>query len=212
MMKSSVSYAALALTLAITMSPFAAWAQTVPASDATADAPGAEWSNDIIITGEKLSRRLQDTPTSVAVTSAQDIDDQNLRNFYDIAQRTANITTTFQNSGFTIRGIANTNVTGVGTSDLATVYLDGSPLPRVALSGPLDLWDIDSVEILRGPQSTLQGRNALAGAVIIKTTDPSDDWSGRGDRRADRRRSDRVSPVGRAQPDRWADRQSNAGR
>ena len=44
------------------------------------------------------------------------------------------------------------------------------------ISGVLDMWDVRQVEILRGPQSTLQGRNTLAGAVVINTEDPSWEW------------------------------------
>lgn len=139
----------------------------------------AEEPADIIVTGEKTDRSIQDTPTSVRVFTREDIERENLTNVFDLFRRTANVSTTFDDQGFTIRGIANDNVTGVGTGDLATVYLDGSPLPRAALQGPLDLWDLDAVEILRGPQSTLQGRNALAGSVILRTTEPSFDWSGR---------------------------------
>lgn len=134
---------------------------------------------EIVVTGEKANRSIQDTPTSVRVFSKEDIERENLTNVFDLFRRTANVSTTFDDQGFTIRGIANDNVTGVGTGDLATVYLDGSPLPRAALQGPLDLWDLEAVEILRGPQSTLQGRNALAGAVILRTTAPSFDWTGR---------------------------------
>ncbi|WEK45973.1 MAG: TonB-dependent receptor [Candidatus Andeanibacterium colombiense] len=168
------SYFAIAIALAGTATPVLAEEALAGASVEASDAP-----NEIIVTGEKISRSLQDTPTSVQVITSGDIQKQNLVDVYDAIDQTANVTSTFAKSGFTIRGIANTNVTGVGTGDLATVYLDGSPLPRTALSGPLDLWDVSQVEILRGPQSTLQGRNALAGAIIIKTADPTFEWSGK---------------------------------
>jgi outer membrane receptor protein involved in Fe transport len=163
-----------ALAVALLPAAVPAVAQEAPAPANSPDAPV-----EIIVTGEKIDRSLQDTPTSVQVLTATDIEQENLVDIYDAIDRTANVTSTFAKSGFTIRGIANSNVTGVGTGDLATVYLDGSPLPRSALSGPLDLWDVSQVEILRGPQSTLQGRNALAGAVIISTTDPTFDWTGK---------------------------------
>jgi outer membrane receptor protein involved in Fe transport len=46
-------------------------------------------------------------------------------------------------------------------------------------TGPLDLYDISQVEVFRGPQSTVQGRNALAGAVVLRTTDSSYQWNGK---------------------------------
>ncbi|MDP3768010.1 MAG: TonB-dependent receptor, partial [Dehalococcoidia bacterium] len=79
-----------------------------------------------------------------------------------------------------IRGISNTSVSGVGSGGLATVYVDGAPIPERQLhTTPLDLWDVAQVEVLRGPQSTLQGRNALAGAIVIRTQDPTFSWTGR---------------------------------
>jgi len=146
---------------------------------AEVEAPSTQLE-ELVVTGEKTDRSIQDTPTSVAVVTAKEIEEQNLVDIYDLINRTANLNSTFGKQGFTIRGIANANVTGVGTGDLATVYLDGSPLPRAAVnSGPLDLWDLAQVEILRGPQSTLQGRNALAGAIILKTADPTFEWTGK---------------------------------
>lgn len=148
---------------------------------ATADAPATTGeSNEIVVTGMKFDRSLQDTPESVKVFTADDIERQSLVSVYDLIDRTANLSSRFAKSGFNIRGIANTNVSGYGFGDLATVYLDGSPLPSEAVAGgPLDLWDLEQAEILRGPQSTLQGRNALAGAIILKTADPSFDWRGK---------------------------------
>lgn len=135
---------------------------------------------ELIVTGEKAERSLQDTTTSVAVISAKRIEEEKIQSFFEVVNRTANVAETYGPSGFTIRGISNTNVSGGGNSGLATVYIDGAPVPERRLNGgPLDLWDVSQVEILRGPQSTLQGRNALAGAVIIRTQDPTFDWTAR---------------------------------
>ncbi|MEM7360242.1 MAG: TonB-dependent receptor [Pseudomonadota bacterium] len=134
---------------------------------------------EVLVTGQKIQRSLQDTPESVAVVSAVDIVEQNILNIKDVIDRTANLTTQ-EGNRFTIRGIDSLNVSGAGLADLATIYVDGSPLPRDAtLAGPLDVWDLEQIEIFRGPQSTLQGRNALAGAIIMNTAQPSYEWSGR---------------------------------
>lgn len=142
-----------------------------------ADEPATD---DIIVTGEKSNRTLQDTTTSVAVTTPERIKDENILSIQDVYNRTANLSETYGSAGFTIRGISNTGVGAGGTADTATVYLDGAPLPSQALfGGPTDLWDIGQVEVLRGPQSTIQGLNALAGAVVITTRDPSTTaWGG----------------------------------
>lgn len=93
--------------------------------------------------------------------------------------RTPNLTVDANRTSFSIRGVDASDVSGGGYGALASVYVDGAVLPQKALSaGPLDLFDVSQVEIFRGPQSTVQGRNALAGAIIIRTTDPSYTWSG----------------------------------
>ncbi len=135
----------------------------------------------VVVTGEKTARSLQDTPSSVAVIDAKRIDDENIQNLFDVVNRTANMSQTYGTTGFTIRGISNVSVSGGGNGGLATVYVDDAPISTTGIySAPLDTWDVNHVEVLRGPQSTLQGRNALAGAVIIRTQDPTMDWSARG--------------------------------
>ena len=133
---------------------------------------------ELVVTGEKTERSLQDTVASVAVVTARRIEEENIQQFFDIANRTANVTESWGGVGFTIRGVSNRGVSGGGNGGLATVYIDGAPIQDNALStGPLDMWDVAQVEILRGPQSTLQGRNALAGAIVVRTKDPTWDWS-----------------------------------
>ena len=128
----------------------------------------------VVVTGEKTSRSLQQTVTSVAVTTAARIERENIQTFYDVVARTANMSETYGKTGFTIRGVSNMNVSGGGTGGLATVYVDGAALPLEAVyGGPLEMWDIGQVEVLRGPQSTLQGRNSLAGAVVITSANPT---------------------------------------
>jgi iron complex outermembrane recepter protein len=143
---------------------------------AGANAQQADMSEnaDIIVTGEKSNRTLQQTTTSVAVTTPERIRQETILTIQDVYNRTANVSETYGAAGFTIRGINNQGVGAGGNADTATVYVDGAPIPREALfGGPTDLWDIAQVEILRGPQSTIQGLNALAGAVVLTTRDAS---------------------------------------
>lgn len=141
-------------------------AQTAGPDDAATD--------DIVVTGEKSRRTVQETMTSVAVVTPARIRQENIQTIQDVYNRTANVGETYGAAGFTIRGINNAGVGGGGQADTATVYVDGAPIPGNALfGGPTDLWDIAQVEILRGPQSTIQGLNALAGAVVLTTRDAS---------------------------------------
>jgi outer membrane receptor protein involved in Fe transport len=155
-----------------------AWAaETAPMATADDQATAVE---AVVVTGEKSNRSLQQTVTSVAVTTAARIERENIQTFYDVVARTANMSETYGKTGFTIRGVSNMNVSGGGTGGLATIYVDGAALPMEATySGPLEMWDIGQVEVLRGPQSTLQGRNSLAGAVIITSANPTQTFQGR---------------------------------
>ncbi|MGE6696629.1 TonB-dependent receptor [Hyphomonas sp. NPDC076900] len=154
---------------------------TSAANAETEDAPETETQRTleaIIVSGEKIDRSLQETTTSVSVTTAARIEAENILSLSDIINRTANLSETYGSSGFTIRGINNANVSGGGASGLATVFVDGAPIPEgVIFNSPADMWDIAQVEVLRGPQSTLQGRNSLAGAIVMRSQDPTDDWS-----------------------------------
>lgn len=146
-----------------------AFAQEVPA-DEVDQGP----RSDIIVTGEKSARTLQQTPTSVVVVTLETIEREALITIQDVYNRTANLSETYGAAGFTIRGIGNNGVGAGGQADAASVYVDGAPISKWALyGGPTDLWDVQQVEVLRGPQSTIQGLNALAGGIIITSKDPS---------------------------------------
>jgi outer membrane receptor protein involved in Fe transport len=137
-------------------------------------------AQEIVITGEKIDRSLQETVSSVAVTTDDRLANENIQTLSDIFNRTANVSETYGSTGFTIRGIANQGVSGAGDAPVATIYVDGAAMPDQLVGvGPTDLWDVAQVEIFRGPQSTLQGLNALSGAIVIRTQDPTMDWSGR---------------------------------
>lgn len=134
---------------------------------------------EIVVLGQKTERSLQETAASVRVVTNEDIMEENINDFRDVLERTANVTVT--DYGFNIRGIDAFSVSGGGNSYLASVYSDGAVLPyRAIQQGGFSTWDVQQVEVLRGPQSTLQGRNALAGAIVMNTIDPTWDWDLRG--------------------------------
>lgn len=129
--------------------------------------------DQIIVQGEKTERDLQDTSTSVQVFTEKYIEESAIQDLDDILDQAANVTGRFGGEGFAIRGINNASVAGGGVSPLGTLYIDGSPISGFAVrTGIEELWDVNQVEILRGPQSTTQGRNTLAGAIIVTTNDP----------------------------------------
>jgi outer membrane receptor protein involved in Fe transport len=132
----------------------------------------------ITVTGQKITRTLQETPASIAIFSDAKIDQQNLSEISEVLFETANVHSS-TGGNFSIRGIDSFNVSGAGTSALASIYVDGAVLPEGLIRNGFSTWDAEQIEVFRGPQSTLQGRNALAGSIVMTTTAPSHEWGGK---------------------------------
>ncbi len=137
----------------------------------------------IIISGEKLDRPARETTTSVGVVTGDEIKERQIRDLDEAIEQTANVITTEDpNSGFTIRGLNSEGQLGlqhISGTPLIGVVVDGVTQNQDATRrGARALWDVNQVEVLRGPQSTLQGRNALGGTVIVTTNDPTYDLGG----------------------------------
>ncbi len=127
----------------------------------------------IVLRGELQARTLQDSPTSAAVETGEALEKRGDPDLYDVIERTPNVSSSFGEKGFSIRGVDQRG-TGGGQGLLVSTQVDGAALPsnQATFFGPYSNWDVDQVEVLRGPQSTQQGRNALAGAIVIRTKDP----------------------------------------
>lgn len=127
----------------------------------------------VYVYGEKIPRTQFDTFSSVGVITADDIAERSLESLADIYNQLANVSSSFGGEGFSIRGISNGSITGGGDGPLATIYIDGATVNATGVRfGQSDTWDLAQVEVFRGAQSTNQGRNTLAGAVILRTQDP----------------------------------------
>lgn len=129
----------------------------------------------IIVTGTKSNLSIAEIPVSVAVVTGETIEREPLADLYDIVDRIPNVTSSFGGLGFAIRGVDQRGI-GSGSGQTLTVFVDDSPLGNfTTFFGPTGSWDLGSVEVFRGPQSTNFGRNSLAGAIYIRTQDPSYD-------------------------------------
>ncbi len=146
-------------------------------------APAPIQLEPVMVRGELLTREAAHTTSSVAVHTGAELDRRAVRDVYEVIAATPNASLDDSDYGFagmTLRGINGYGASGAGGfaaySTTSTVVLDGVGLPRSAL-GNVDLsaFDLESVEVLRGPQSTSQGRNAMAGAVIVNTIAPQVD-------------------------------------
>jgi iron complex outermembrane receptor protein len=145
----------------------AAWGQAAPVT--------AGGLKDVVVTATRQVTRLQKTPVAVTVIGAKEISEQHLTSARDLAGKTPGVT--IIRSGITpltqvffVRGIGDSDP--IFDPNIAQ-YVDDVYLPR-AINGLADLTDIERVEILRGPQGTLFGENADAGAIRYITKTPSD--------------------------------------
>lgn len=169
MKKTNFQKSALALAALVAL-------QTPMALQAQESAPANELQR-VIVVGEKIARRLDETMSSVAVSMQRDLREHADTSLNDVLTRTPGVYATAGNENWGIRGVPVSGFDDQGPATLngaVSVYVDGVLQPNRALTlSPLMMWDVEQIEILRGPQSTVQGRNALAGAVVVQTRNPS---------------------------------------
>lgn len=128
---------------------------------------------NIIVTAQKQPEKPQDVPISLTTLSQGEIADAKIDSFRDVAANTPNFFTTVSDRGFnfqTIRGIGNANFL---SRDSISFFIDDVPYENVHQFLPGALFDLERVEVLRGPQSTLYGRNSQAGVVNVISRQPT---------------------------------------
>lgn len=136
-------------------------------------------ARDIVVTAQRRAERLIDVPVSVAVTSGEDLERLNLNSAADLQLVTPGLSlgdsNTPRGAGFRVRGVGTT-VFADGIEQSVGTVVDGVPLARAG-QGLADLADIERIEVLRGPQGLLFGRNASAGLINIVTRRPTEELS-----------------------------------
>jgi iron complex outermembrane recepter protein len=155
-----------------------AFAQDTAPADTTEATP--EEGEQIIVTAGKRETTLQDTPIAVSVTSAVAIERAQVRDLLDIQTLVPSLRVgqlqSSANTNFIIRGFGN-GANNAGIEPSVGVFIDGVYRSRSA-SQIGDLPDVQRVEVLRGPQSTLFGKNASAGIISIVTKEPQFTFGG----------------------------------
>ncbi|HWU04329.1 MAG TPA: TonB-dependent receptor, partial [Novosphingobium sp.] len=140
----------------------------------------AQGGNEIVVTATKREQTLQDVPVAVTVTTAQTIERAHIRDIRDLASVVPSLRVSPHQSSaqtdFLIRGFGN-GANNAGIEPSVGVFIDGVYRSRSA-SQIADFPDVRRVEVLRGPQSTLFGKNASAGVVSIATAEPQFKWGG----------------------------------
>lgn len=161
--------------MSMTLLSLLAW-MTV-AGAATPATPPSDELQIVTVYGTRIPRSLQDTQASVGVLTESQIAEKDLQNVRDAFRLFGNVMDSdWVDAGFVIRGVNSEGLTP-GGAPLAAIYVDGAAQTvQGARHGLRGLWDVSQVEIYRGPQSTLSGRAALAGALYIRTNDPTFAW------------------------------------
>lgn len=154
---------------------------SVHAQDAQ-EGPADEAFGDIIVTARKTEESLQRTPVAVTAVTSETLVAAGVRNVVDLQQTAPGLTVARGSAG--TAGIAFVAIRGQGnlqpilSNDPAVAtYIDGVYIPRPT-TAQSDLGDLQRVEVLRGPQGTLFGRNTTGGAINILTKDPTDTFGG----------------------------------
>jgi iron complex outermembrane receptor protein len=138
---------------------------------------------EILVTARKVEESLQAAPVAVSAFTAEMLDDLSATGVGDVAGFTPNLTRTSGPTGgndgfFFIRGVGQLDLNPAVDPGVAT-YLDGVYLGRI-MGASFDTLDIARIEVLRGPQGTLFGRNTMGGAINVVTRDPGDDFGVKG--------------------------------
>jgi iron complex outermembrane receptor protein len=160
------------VAVAALVSPGGALAQT-----ATGPAAHGAALEEIVVTARKRAESLQETPVAVSAVSAEALEHNRLLRIDDLQKAVPSLVI-YANPGlvgtptFSLRGISATDFIPTNENPVA-IYVDGVYVAR-PMGAMFSLTDLDRVEVLRGPQGTLSGRNATAGSIALYTKGPAD--------------------------------------
>ena len=139
---------------------------------------------EIIVTAQRREERMQDTPVSITAFSSDHLSELSINDLAGIGNFTPNMNFSNSPAGSGGGNNAQIYIRGVGQNDFlittdpgVAVYLDGVYIAR-SMGGIMDLLDMERVEVLRGPQGTLFGKNAVGGAISLVTAPPTDELDG----------------------------------
>ena len=173
----------LALAVAATLAPAIAAAQDAAVSDApeAAPNPSATQLDVVTVTAQRREEALQQTPVTITALSAEQLEHNQVMRIDDLKFSVPNVViepNTVTSSG------AKIYLRGVGTDDslfttdpAVAIYIDDVYIPRQT-GAMFDLYDVERIEVLRGPQGTLYGRNATGGAIRYITKKPNGESRG----------------------------------
>ncbi len=134
---------------------------------------------DIVVTAQKRAENVQDVPVAITAITSQDLENRGVRAVADVTNFAPNVQLGSSAPIVSSSQILTGFIRGIGQNDVSAslepgvgIYLDGVILAR-SIGANVDLLDIERIEVLKGPQGTLFGRNTIGGAVSIVTREPS---------------------------------------
>src|SRR6266704_1379548 len=143
----------------------------------------AEGLEEIVVTAQKRSENVQKVPIAITAFTAETIQSKGLNNLHALSNLTPNVNL---DGGAPFSGdssVLSASIRGIGQDDFAFnldpgvgVYLDGVYLART-VGANQNLLDVDRIEILKGPQGTLFGRNTIGGAISVVTHTPGNEFA-----------------------------------
>jgi iron complex outermembrane receptor protein len=145
------------------------------AAQASAQSAGGGMLEEVVVTAQRRAERLQDVPAAISSLSGEDLNRRNLLGNADLAARVPGLSLEVQGPGestLSIRGVG----TAYGLAPAVSYYLNETPLD-IRTDGStgvpdIDFFDVDRVEVLRGPQGTLYGSSSMGGALRVLTAQP----------------------------------------
>jgi len=161
--------AAVAMAGALTAAP------AIRAEVAAASTKGVvDEIGEVFVTAERFAAPLEKTPVSVGVISDADLAGKGVKNLWDTNGSVAGLYLPSYPSNMQYVSIRGIGTADPGTFSAVGYYLDDVYLGRTFGRGPIDLPDVERIEVLRGPQGTLYGQNTSGGAIKVISRDPTD--------------------------------------
>ena len=143
-------------------------------SNAVSTHASATTLEEVVVTAQKREQNLQDIPIAISAVTGDTIEKADIHDLTDIATRVPSLTySPFSPSQnvIALRGVSS-NADGAGTDNSVAVFVDGVYSGLVSNVNP-EIFDVEGVEVLRGPQGTLYGKNTIGGAIVIRSKKPN---------------------------------------
>ncbi len=140
--------------------------------------------DEVVVTARRIEERMQDTPISISAFAAEELRDKGIVSTEQLDQIVPNLQFTNDTTLAGNNNSSNIFIRGVGQTDPTStvdpgvgLYIDDVYMGQ-SVGGTMDFRDIQGVQILRGPQGTLFGKNSVGGAILLTTVEPGDEFGG----------------------------------